>query len=635
MSFGAPHLFWLLLVPAALLAWEIFRKQSAAANQHPKILQAETGTHSVRLSTFNSQLSTRAVRPRVLLALGLACAVVALTRPQWGRIDEPVFDQSREILIAVDLSRSMLATDVKPSRLERSKLLIRSLLEKLDGERIGLVVFSGTAFLQSPLSADYEILSEFLPAIGPDYLPEGGTNFRALIETSLAAFGTGTAADRFLIVLSDGEATDDDWKALVPDLKKKDIRVISLGVGTEAGSMIPDGAGGFVKDDRGAVVLSKLDNSSLRELAQATGGTYRDASSWLDLAEVLQSTVEAGRKGEFMEKNTVRLVERFQWALAPACLFLLLSFWLEFPVRPRPRDLKLSASQGGTGGPPVQETPATSAAAKAAVTAAALVLFVLAAPSTTRAATSTTPPKPAPAEQLSPLGKIVGRLSTKPDRTGRDWAELAGETVTWGKKIQSEQKPVPEGPVRDALTAVDLGSALDAKTADWPKLRRDLEALLEKPEDQKQQNQQQQKNDQDQNQSQDQQQQQQQQNQDSKDQKSDQQQSPQNQQQQQQQQSQSDQQKSDEQKNSDQKQDSAFGDMKDKPPPPQPHPGETQKVGGTPEKKEGDPKEAADPSLVMPLQKLDQLRNQDSPAKLFRLMEGEKKPAPGKKGKDW
>ncbi len=622
MSFAWPHLFWLLLVPAALLAWDLFRRQRASTSTHPKILQAEAGANSLRLSALNSQLSTRAARPRALLALGLACAVVALARPQWGRIDEPVFDQSREIIIAVDLSRSMLATDIKPSRLERAKLLIRSLLEKLDGERIGLVVFSGTAFLQSPLSADYEILNEFLPALGPDYLPEGGTNYNALLETSLAAFGSGTAADRFLIVLSDGENTGEDWKSLAAELKKKQIRAICLGVGTEAGSMIPDGTGSFVKDERGAVVLSKLDNSTLRELAQTTDGTYRDASGWLDLSEVLQSTVEAGRKGEFMEKNTIRLVERFQWALAPALLFLLLSFWRDFPVRPRPRDLKLSDQKPETTSP----IPTPPTAAKVAALAA-LVLSVLSVPFSTRAATpATTPPPP----ELSALGKIVSRLSAKPDRTGRDWAEFARETVTWGQKIQSEQKPVPANPVRDALAAVDLGSALDAKTADWPKLRSELEALLQKPEQQNQDKDKQeqpppQQDNKDQKQQEDKSQQQQ--NQDSQNKDSN--------QPQQQDQQQSDQPKSDQQKADDKKQDSAFGDMKDKQQPPPPPQGETQKVGGTPEKKEGDPKESADPSLAMPLQKLDQLRNQDSPAKLFRLMEGEKKPTPAKKGKDW
>src|SRR5690606_28077783 len=112
-------------------------------------------------------------RVRWRLWLGCILAIGAFARPQWGRVDEPVFEQAREILIAVDLSRSMLAPDVTPTRLDRAKLLITSLLERLAGERVGLVVFSGTAFLQSPLSADYEILREFLPSLTPDYLPQG------------------------------------------------------------------------------------------------------------------------------------------------------------------------------------------------------------------------------------------------------------------------------------------------------------------------------------------------------------------------------------------------------------------------------------------------------------------------------
>ncbi|MBK8858327.1 MAG: VWA domain-containing protein [Opitutaceae bacterium] len=614
MNFAWPHLLWLLAAPATLLVWDFRHRQRLAAGDHPKILRAEAGHHQLLL---NPGAPATRRHLRLWLALGLVFAVIALARPQWGRLEEPVFDQSREILIAVDLSRSMLTTDVKPSRLERAKLLIRSLLEKLEGERVGLVVFSGTAFLQSPLSADYEILREFLPLLDPDYLPEGGTNYQALLETTLNAFSSGTAADRFLIVLSDGEATDDDWKSLETDLKKKDIRAICLGVGTESGAMIPDGTGGFVKDERGAVVLSKLNSGTLRELARNTGGTYRDASTWLDLAAVLKETVEAGRKGEFVEKNNIRLVERFQWALAPALLFLLLSFWREFPVRPKPRDLKLT-NTGNQIPDTGKQTPGTG---KLAAVALLVFLSGIRFPQSAIAAAAAAA-APAP----SPLGKIVGRLSAQDNRTGRDWAEFARETVTWGQKLQSEQHPVPEGPVRDALAAVDLGSAMDAKTADWPQLRSELEALLQKPEqqrpeDQKKDQQQQQNQDQQKDQQQDQQKQQDQQ--DSQQQKQDQSQS---------QPEQNPASKPEEQK--DQQNDSAFGDMKEKNEPPPPPANETQKVGGTPEKKDGE-KEPADPSLAMPLQKLDQIRNQDSPARLFQLMEGEKKPAPAKKGKNW
>ena len=639
MTFAWPHLLWLLLVPAALLAWELTHRRRHAAHAHPKILRAEAGAHSLRLSLSASSMAPRAAQPRYWLCAGLALAILALARPPYGRLEEPVFDQSREILLAIDLSRSMLSPDVKPSRLERAKLLIQSLLEKLEGERVGLVVFSGTAFLQSPLSADYEILREFLPALGPDFLPEGGTNYRALLDASLQAFGNSNAADRFLVILSDGEATDDNWKPRIDDLKAKSIRVLGLGVGTAGGAMIPDGSGGFIKDERGAVVLSKLESTTLQKLATATGGAYRDASGWLDLAGLVKETVEAGRKGQFLEKNTVRLAERFQWPLALGLWCLLVSFYAEFPVRPRPRDIKLAAAPKPPG--PAAHRPA--AATLAAVLLVSLILrhpaFALTpAPATTTpaaAAASGPPPPPPPSAALS---KIIGRVAASDTRTARDWAELGRETATWGGRLQSEQQQIPEGPVRDALAAVDAGSALDPKTADWPKLRAELEALLKKSEEQKQEQQKQddkdkqdQKDQQDKNQ-----QDKDQKNQDQK--KSDQSQPPKDQ-------KDPSQEKSDEQKKQDQQQqqkddqpkqgESAFGDMKknEPPPPPPPDPG-TQKVGGTPEKKEAD-QQPADPSLALPLQKLEQLRNQDSPAHLFQLMDGDRKPATKMKGKDW
>jgi Ca-activated chloride channel family protein len=567
--------------------------------------------------------------------LGLALAITALARPQYGRLEEPVFDPSREILLAIDLSRSMLAPDVKPSRLERAKLLIQSLLEKLEGERVGLVVFAGTSFLQSPLSADYEILREFLPALGPEFLPQGGSNYGALLDASIQAFSSTNAADRFLVILSDGEATDEDWKKRTDELKKKNIRVLGLGIGTPGGAMIPDGTGGFIKDERGAVVLSKLESTTLQELATATGGVYRDASGWLDLAGLVKETVEAGQKGQFLEKNTIRLAERFQWPLALGLWCLLVSFYAELPVRPRPRDIKLTPHPQPT--PPSAPRPLATAVVSLALCALVLGPWAL---GITPAKPSASAPADTPAPASDALAKIIGRVAAAETRTARDWAELGRETVTWGGRLQSEQQQIPEGPVRDALAAVDAGAKLDPKTADWPKLREELAALLKQSEDQKQDQQKQdEKDQQDQKDKQDQKDQQDkdQKNQDQK--KSDKQDPSKDQ-------KDSQQEKSDEQKKQDQQQqdkddqakqgESAFGDMKkNEPPPPAPpeDPG-TQKVGGQPEKKESE-QQPADPSLALPLQKLEQLRNQDSPAHLFQLMEGDKKSAPKTKGKDW
>lgn len=639
MTFHWPHLFWLLLVPLALLVFDLRRRRGRGQSvAHPKILRAEAGTHDLELRPGEtSQLAAPRVRWR--LCLGLALLTAGLARPQWGRVDEPVFDQAREIMIALDLSRSMLAPDVRPSRLERARLLVTSLLERLAGERVGLIVFSGTAFLQSPLSSDYEILNEFLPSLNPDYLPEGGTNYRSLIETALNAFGTSGAADRFLIVLSDGEATDEDWKNAAQQLKEKGIRVIGLGVGTAQGAIIPDGSGGYVKDERGAVVMSKLEPATLQELAKMTNGVYADASSWIDVAQLIQSTVETGRKGQFREERQVRLVERFQWALGPALLFLLWSFYAEFPVRPRARDVKLRRAA---------QNPGAAASTTAIV---ALCAICAASVDPSRAAVTDTNGSSA----AEPLSKLVGQFAERPSLTARDYAELARATLTYGERQKSAQQPVVEGAIHDGLAAVDAGAALDPKAAEWDKLRHDLEKLLEKPNQPPPQNQDQQQKDQQQKDQQKNQQ----------DQKND---SSQNNQEQKQdsssdpsqkpsqqneknsgqepkenpsQDSQSDPQKQ-QQPKPQQNQQSAFGDMnkKDDPPqqpkpqPAQPqNPSDMQKVGGAQEAK-NDPA-GKDPAMLVPLQRLQQLRSQDSPVRLQQIMRNDQPTPPSTKGKNW
>ncbi len=592
MTFQSPHVLWLLLPLVLLFSWELARHKVQSANLWPKIRRAWAGAFAVTPGTLHT---TAESRPRIWLWFGLTFALLALARPQWGVVEEQVFDQSREVLIAVDLSKSMLATDVKPTRLDRAKLLIESLLDRLKGERVGLILFAGTAFVQSPLSADYEILREFLPALKPDYLPESGSDYKALLETAHEAFGT-TTADRYLIVLSDGESTVEGWQSLAENLKKKSIRVISLGIGTPQGSFIPDGAGGFLKDERGAVVLSRLGSSTLQELAQITGGAYSDASSWVDLAALLQRTVEAGRKGEFSEKNTARMIERFQWFLGPAVLLLLLSFWVEFPVRPRERALPLGKPKG--------LTPALPASSIAAVFALYLLSSVLCPPTSAQEVDT--------AALAKPLSAAVTRLSLKDSLSAKDCAELAQTTITYGQRVKGAGQPPVESAVRDALAAVGLGEKADAKAADWPRLRRELEELLQKPEPPPQQQQQDKQDRQKQNEQQD------------RDQQN--QQPQQNQDQQQQSQPQ-------QQQNQD-----AFGDMKDqkeqkteeqkqsRPP------SGTQKVGGQQEKKAAE--EQQNPDLAMPLQKLEQVKDDDSPAKLYQLMRGQQVKKQNK-GKDW
>jgi Ca-activated chloride channel family protein len=601
VTFAHPQLLWLALLPLAFLAWDLLRRRQArTAPGGSKILRAQAGAHSLNLqgpSGESSPLQPR--RPRLFLAFGLVFALCALARPQWGTAEEQVFDQSREIIIALDLSRSMLSTDVKPSRLERAKLLVRVLLDRLKGERVGLVVFSGTSFLQCPLSSDYEILRDFLPSLNPDFLPEGGTNYRALLQTSLDAFASTASADRFVIILSDGEALDSDWLPSVDELKTRKIRIIGLGVGTESGSMIDDGKGGFIKDERGAVVLSRLESKTLQQLASATQGAYRDASQWVDIASVLRETVEAGRQGRFLDKRASQAIERYQWALAPAVLLLLASLAFEFPVRVKPRQLIQ---------PPLL----------------AVLLFCLIAPLPCSALQAKPGPAPAPdGSPQTPLGHAVQRLSAKPALSAPDCADLARQTVSWGQGLKASGQQVSDGPIRDGLEAVDAGESLDPKAADWPGLRRQLEALREKQEKQDQE-----QKDKDQQEKQDQK--------DRQNQKQDSKQQDKSgdpKQDEQQKQQQEEQKKKDQERQNQQQQQKQDQQQRQQPEKEQPSkPDDMQQVGG----RENKPApERTDPSLALPLQKLEKVKNDDSPGRLFQLMEPDKKPTQPATKKNW
>lgn len=342
----------LLLVPLVPIAcWLIFRGKAgqAGALVLPKILRRWAGARAV----VDRPGATRR-RGGYWLAAGLMLALVALARPQWGQLEETVFDQSREVLLAVDLSASMLADDVKPTRLARAKLLIGNLLDQLQGERVGLAVFAGTSFLQVPLSSDYEVLRDILPGLDPSYLPQAGTDYAGMLRVAAEAFGQSTAADRFLIILSDGEAHDLNWKAALEELKKKKVKVISLGIGTAAGALLPDPQGGVMKDERGAAVLSRLEPATLEELAQETGGVYREASNWVDVDELLKETIAEGKSGEFSKTKEARQAERFQWFLAPAVFLLAASLALEMPVLPGRRRVAMGpVTDGEAALPPV------------------------------------------------------------------------------------------------------------------------------------------------------------------------------------------------------------------------------------------------------------------------------------------
>lgn len=604
MTFGIPVVLWGLLGPllgaVTLVILAVLRRHRAWSRWPGITRVVAVGTHVHAVSVG------RGTRRPWLLLLALALALVALARPRWGVIEEPVLQKSREVMIALDLSRSMLVQDVLPSRLERSRLLVRSLLDSLRGERVGLIVFAGTAFVQVPMSSDYQILEEFLPELKPDYMPQGGSDYEGMLRAALGGFSPSSDTDRYLIVLSDGEAQDETWRKQLPPIKEKAIHVIALGVGTTAGGFIPDAkTGAYLKDPRGAVVLSKLEPATLQALAFETAGTYRDASGWVDLGAVLQETIERGRQGVFGEKREARAIERFQWFLLPALVVGLLGVWREIPVRPRPRTIR-----PGTAARPASAPGRTVAGSTATAVLLVAALIISFAPEVRAAVADTTA-----TETVDKLRSTVTRLAAVDSVAPAGWKAMAEQTLALGQELLQAKQPLDPGLVHDALAAVDQGEASDPRAADWNKLREDLRRLLEPPPQEQKQDDQKQDNPQQQQDKKDQQQQSGQQGEPKDDKSQEQKQDQQQEQSQQQQQQQA------------QKQDSALGelqkpqDQQPQPQPASPQQPQTRKFGG---KQDAEQKQSSDnPELAAALARLEQVQENDSPARLHQRIDEE------------
>ena len=235
----------------------------------------------------------------LLLLTTVLFTAVALAGPQYGFRWQEIRQRGMDIVIALDCSRSMTATDIQPSRLGRAKREVFDLLTMLRGDRVGLVAFAGTAFLQCPLTLDYDAFDLFLKALSPDYLPVGGTDITGALETATSGFDPKSAADKAIILITDGENTSDgDPVKAAEMLKEKKIKLFCIGVGGSDGVPIPEAAGGFKKDPSGQIVLSRLDENTLKKMAVVTGGTYvRSVAGDMDLdaiyADEIRRTMDA------------------------------------------------------------------------------------------------------------------------------------------------------------------------------------------------------------------------------------------------------------------------------------------------------------------------------------------------------
>src|SRR5262245_17174064 len=260
-----------------------------------------------------------------LVVAAAALIVIAIAGPMWGFRWEQVKRQGIDLVVALDTSRSMLATDVKPNRLERAKLAVRDLVDEARGDRLGLVAFAGSAFPQCPLTLDRGAFLESLEAIQVGIIPRGGTALAAAIDTSLGAFEGKQGKNQAIVLITDGESHEGDLDAAIAHAKERGVRIFTVGIGTPEGELIPGAAGGFFKDRQGQVVKSRLDEATLERIAVDTGGVYlRAAGAGLGLSGLYRDHIATLEKRELESSLERRYDLRYQFPLAVAFLLLLL-----------------------------------------------------------------------------------------------------------------------------------------------------------------------------------------------------------------------------------------------------------------------------------------------------------------------
>jgi Ca-activated chloride channel family protein len=334
MTFGAPHWFWALLV-IPLLALIFVRAERRARLRLRDFVSERLLPDLAR--TVNH--TRRNIRFGLVLA-GLALAITALAQPRWGYTYEDVKRKGLDLIFAADTSRSMLSNDVPPNRLQRVRLAAQDLLSELRGDRVGLVAFAGRAFLQAPLTIDYDAAVDAITDLDTSTIPEGGTNISEAIDLAVRTFGKSAIGNRALIIFTDGEELSGDAVKTAQAAADAGVRIFTVGVGTPEGSLIPiSGEGGgsaFVKDSNGQVVKSKLDEKRLKEIAEATGGFYIHLEDGpRTMKQLYGEGLAKMQTGEIDDRMSRRPIERYQWPLGGALFFLAAGFLLRDRKRQR------------------------------------------------------------------------------------------------------------------------------------------------------------------------------------------------------------------------------------------------------------------------------------------------------------
>jgi len=320
--------FWtLLVIPVIILlfAWLQFWRRSTQKKFADSTLLKRLSPNQ---SLFKSVLKV------VVLCCAFACLSLALVNPKIGTKLETIRSEGVDIVFAVDVSKSMLAEDIAPNRLEKSKQLVTQIVNSLVSDRIGIIAYAGKAFPQLPITTDYASAKMFLQNMNTDMLSSQGTAISEAIQLSKTYFDNEDQANRVLIIISDGEDHDGEALNIAEEAAEQGIRILTVGVGNTKGGPIPIKRNGVVlnykKDNQGETVITRLDESTLKEIAAEANGVYINGSNTTEVVETIKGELDKMDKQEFESKQIADFKDQFQWFLAFGILLLFIDiFFLE------------------------------------------------------------------------------------------------------------------------------------------------------------------------------------------------------------------------------------------------------------------------------------------------------------------
>jgi Ca-activated chloride channel family protein len=315
------YLYALGIVPVLVIVLWLFARARARA-----ALRFSSAGLFARLAEQSS--GKKRILKSALLLIAVPLLILALANPQIGTRIQEVKQEGVDLFIALDVSLSMKAEDIKPNRLEKAKLELRNLIARLAGDRIGLIVFAGDAFTQFPLTTDYSAANLFLDVVDVDVVPTPGTAIGTAIEKAVESFDFKEQTTKVVVIITDGENTEGDAFEAAQEAASKGILIYTIGMGSAAGAPIPVyGSSGqqsdFKRDRDGSVVLTKLDEAGLQKLAETGKGKYFQGTSSQDELDEIYKSLNALQKKEFGVKQFTDYEDRFQWFLIPGLLCLL------------------------------------------------------------------------------------------------------------------------------------------------------------------------------------------------------------------------------------------------------------------------------------------------------------------------